>query len=113
MRKERLQSAFQNELAQLVRTLKDPRFLPVGLVTITEVVLAPDLRTAKVWVSFSEKGDEIEEAAVTALNRAAGKLRGELARRLVLRRAPELQFLRDRGAEMSNRIDELLRGEDV
>jgi ribosome-binding factor A len=108
-RKERLAAAMRAEIADVVaREIKDPRVHAAGLVTFTRVDLSPDLRSARVFVSFS--GSEAEgAAAVAALTRAGGFVRGEVARRLSLRRAPDLKFIHDRTAEAVARIDALLK----
>ncbi len=89
----------------IVRDLKDPR---LGLVTVTRVELSGDLRHARVLVSVL--GDaEAQEKTLEGLSSAAGYLRGEIGRRLRLRRAPELVFILDRGAEESLKIEALLQ----
>jgi ribosome-binding factor A len=99
----------QAELADIAaRSVKDPRVHAAGLVTFTRVELTPDLRAAKVYVSFTGSVEE-GAAAVQGLTRAVGFVRGELARRLSLRRAPELRFFHDRTAEHVARIDALLK----
>ena len=109
-RADKLSGAIQAELAQLIsREVKDPR-LPKGLITVIAVRLTPDLRRADVGVSLVGGGSP--EEAVVVLTRLAGYLRGEVARRLNLRRAPELHFAIDRQAEAEANIERLLRDED-
>ena len=98
-RAERLAEAMREELSSLLaREVKDPRVAAAGLVTVTRVEVAADLGVAKVGVS--------------ALGRVAGWLRGEVGRRLSLRRAPELRFVQDRGGQHAEKIDRLLKGEE-
>lgn len=108
-RTQRIGDQIRAELAELMlRELRDPR---VKLATISRVEVSPDLSHAIVRVSVL--GDEAQRtAAVAGLEHARGFLRRELARRLSLRLTPELRFLLDRGAEHSQRIDELLAGLD-
>ncbi len=110
-RKVRLAAAIRAELADIAaRELKDPRLHAAGLLTFTRIELSSDLRSARILVSFSgtiEAGAE----AVAALTRAVGFVRGELARRLSLRRAPELRFIHDRTSEHVAKIDALLKGD--
>jgi ribosome-binding factor A len=76
-------------------------------VTITDVEMPGDLKSARVY--FSCLGDEADrEAAAAALDRAAGYLRREVTRRCGLRYAPELHFLFDATLERGARIEELL-----
>jgi ribosome-binding factor A len=104
-RTERIADLLRVELATLVRReMRDPR---VRLVTIVEVQVSPDLRHARVHVS-ALGGESDRAAAVTALDRAQGFLRRELAQRLDLRTTPELTFELDRTAERGQRISDLL-----
>jgi ribosome-binding factor A len=108
-RTQRIGDQIRAELAELLlRELRDPR---VKLATISRVEVSPDLSHAVVHVSVL--GDESQRtAAVAGLEHARGFLRRELAHRLSLRTTPDLRFLLDRGAEHSQRIDELLAGLD-
>jgi ribosome-binding factor A len=113
-RAERLGAAIQVELAGIVaREVKDPRVHAAGLLTVTRVQLSADLRVARVYVSFVGGGEDAVAAAIQGLEHAAGFLRGEIGRRLSLRHAPELRFVHDRSAEAAERIERLLRGDEV
>jgi ribosome-binding factor A len=96
----------KEELSGLLqREVKDPG---LGFVTLTEVKVSPDLRSAQVY--FSVLGDEaVAEESLSVLRRAAGFLRSELAGRLALRYIPELNFVLDRSIEHGQRIESLLR----
>ncbi len=89
----------------VVTGLKDPR---IGLATVTRVELSADLRHARVLVSILGE-DAARDKSLQGLSSAAGFVRGEIARRLRLRRAPELVFVLDHGAEDSERIEVLLQ----
>ncbi len=107
-RTRRIGEQMQRELAELLRTeLKDPR---VERVTVSEVRVAGDLSSARVYVTrLGAEPEEVAEA-VAALSGAAGFLRRELARRMRLRKIPELRFQEDtsfdRGAHLSRLIDD-------
>ena len=103
--RERLAEALREEIASLLEgELGDPR---VGLVNVSELQLAADARSARVFVVV--EGNE-QEAAQTmeALHSASGFIRRELAERLHLRRAPELFFQLDRSPQLEARVEELL-----
>lgn len=109
-RPQRLGEAMRAELAELIaRDVKDPRVRDAGLVTVTEVRPSPDLSFARVWVSIVGADQAKARAALAALAKASGWLRGEVGRRLGLRRAPELRWELDTSGEQAARIDELLR----
>ena len=85
------------ELASLIqRSARDPR---IGFVTLTEVRLSADLKSARVYVSVL--GDEArEEEALAALKRAAGFLRRDA--RIKERKKPGLKGAR-RAPQFSKR----------
>ncbi len=103
-RPQRVAEQIRDDLARLLREeLRDPA---VGFVTLTDVVLSPDLRHARVYVSVL--GDE--EQALEALDRARSFLRHGLAREGRLRYTPELRFEIDRSTTTGLRVDRLLAG---
>jgi ribosome-binding factor A len=78
-----------------------------GLVSITEVQVAPDLRTAVVYISHL--GDESERDEVLAgLQRAAHFLHGALMHRTKMRNTPELTFKFDPSIERGARLTTLI-----
>ena len=94
-----------HEISEIVRReLQDPR---IGFVTITDAEVTPDLRHARVY--FSVLGsDEQKEETGKALNRAAGFIRSEFARRAQMRYVPDLRFEFDSSVERGARISYLL-----
>lgn len=105
-RSERLSEALREELSELIGyEMSDPR---VASVDVTDVVLAPDMRHARVRISCP--GDEKQRLdALRALEGARHFLRRELAARLRLFRIPELCFEPDLEAGARGRVEELLR----
>ena len=105
----------QRALSILInRELKDPRINPMTTIVATEV--APDLKTAKIFISVL--GDEeSKESTLKGLKSAASFLRGQLARELNLRHTPELTFILDKsieyGVNMSKLIDEVNKNNKV
>lgn len=98
----------KREIIVIVGNMKDPD-LQGGMLTITKVEVAPDLSTAKVYVSVMGENANTAQA-VAALNRAKGHVRSELAKRMQhLRRAPELTFVQDDNAAYADHINNLLK----
>ncbi len=100
-------------LTSIIRDVKDPR---VGIMTsVTDAIVAPDLKTCKVYISVLGDEDTVRET-MEGLNSAKGYIRRELAHRLNLRNTPELTFVMDqsigRGVEMSKLIDEVIRHDE-
>lgn len=84
--------------------LGDPR---IALCTVTEIALAPDGKSARVYIEVA--GDEREsEQTIAAINAAKGYIKRELLIRLGVRHVPELNFLLDKSQEYGSRIDDLL-----
>lgn len=79
-------------------------------ITVSEVRMSRDLRHATCFV-MPLGGDSLDEV-MAGLERAAPYLRGEVARRVRLRVAPELAFRADRGFDNAQRISELLKQAD-
>jgi ribosome-binding factor A len=104
-RLQRVNQLVREELSLLLqRELKDPR---LGFVTITEVDVAKDLRTAKVYVSVL--GSEAElRASLQALDGARGFIRNWLAPRLRMRAIPHLTFHPDRSMAHAAHIQTVL-----
>jgi ribosome-binding factor A len=97
--------AVQQHMSYLLqRELKDPR---IGFVTVTAVDMSQDLRYARIFVSVMGTPEE-QKATMDALTSGRGFIRRELASRLDLRFAPDIQFKLDTSAEYSDRINRLL-----
>jgi len=100
----RINEEIQRELAELIRSLKDPR--TQTMISITHVDTTPDLRYAKVFVSVLE--DARSKEALKGLKSAAGWLRRELGSRLQLRYTPELVFQLDDSLKYGAHMFDLL-----
>ena len=106
----RINEEIQKELAALIRNLKDPRVQDT-MISITHVETTPDLRYAKVYVSFLE-ADRAKDA-IKGLKSAGGYLRRELGRALQLRYTPELVWALDDSITYGARMLELINSLDV
>ncbi len=102
---QRLAEALRDEIGTILEgELADPR---IGLATVSEVQLAPDGRSARVFVAV--EGDEKQARETMAgIESAKNFIRHELTERLQLRHAPDLHFLLDRSEQYGARIDQLL-----
>ncbi len=88
----RVNDELMKTLSELIRTVRDPRV--DGLVSIVRVETAPDLGSAKVYISAF--GDEKRaKECIKGLKSASGYLRRETAKRMHLRHTPELLFVSD------------------
>lgn len=107
-RPDRVGEAVREEVAAfLSREAKDPRI--TGLVTVTAVEMARDLRSAVVFVSVM--GTDAERAStLEGLHSLASHLRSRVGRSLQLRNAPEISFRFDTSVAYAARIESLLAG---
>jgi ribosome-binding factor A len=112
---KRVSETVKEELIELIGfEMSDPRLLAVE---VSHVNVSPDGRHAHVLVDL--RGDAgVRREALAGLEHARHYLRHELARRLSLRRVPELHFEADAAPGVEDRIEVLLsrarktRGQD-
>ena len=107
-RTERIGELIRGELARLLRSqVADPR---LGLLTLTRVDVAPDLRRALVlWSCLDVESGSQDDQIEAGLASAAPYLRRRLATALVLKRTPELCFQRDPSLERGEHTLAVLR----
>jgi ribosome-binding factor A len=103
-RPTRVGELIREQISALMPELRDPR---IGLTTVTEVKMSPDLKHARVYVSILGGAEEIAKT-LAGLNSAASHLRHEIGARLRLRNTPDLAFFYDKSIEYGARIEELI-----
>lgn len=105
-RADRVSDLLKEEIAgMLLREIKDPR---IGFVTITDVEVTDDLRSARVFFSIIGSNSELEETT-RGLNSASGFIKKKLGKRLKMRYIPDIIFKFDSSLEYGSRIDGILR----
>lgn len=103
LKKEKMNNIIQRELSSILQTeVKDPH---IGFCTITDVDITNDLSIAKIYVSFLNKNTK---KSMDALERSKGYIRSLLAKRLTIRKCPELQFILDTSLEYGNKIESII-----
>ncbi|WP_114994368.1 30S ribosome-binding factor RbfA [Synechococcus sp. UW179A] len=106
-RVERVAALIRREISELlISGIRDER-VHQGLVSITNVEVSGDLQHCKIFVSVLADNDGRNEV-MDGLQAASGYLRGELGRRLQMRRAPEVVFHLDLGLEKGTNVLHLL-----
>lgn len=84
--------------------VKDPR---LGMVTITDAKLTPDLREATLY--YTVLGDDrARNESAAALESAKGVLRAQVGRQTGVRYTPSLAFIADIVPQTTGRLEELL-----
>lgn len=100
----RLAEQMREMIAWQLQKAADPRF---NLVTITNVVVSPDMRNAKIyWVATGVQEDTTE--IDNAFKNAEGLFRRALAKELKLRFIPELRFYYDNTFDVSDHVSRLI-----
>jgi ribosome-binding factor A len=93
--------------AAIATDLNDPR---IGFVTVTSVETAPDLSSARVYVSVLGSPEE-REASLAGLASSHGVIQSRIARETRMKRTPTLTFHYDDTIEKGVRISKLLDSE--
>ncbi len=102
-RAKRVGQQIQRALSELIRReLRDPR---LGMITLTDVRMSPDLSYAKVYYSVLGADPHLAQQILT---QAADMLRGPLGRALGIRHSPELRFTQDELIESGARLSALI-----
>lgn len=105
---KRIETDIKRALAEVLRTdLKNRTNLE--LVSITDVELTNDLSYLTIYVHFAAAKDETQDKYLADLEKKSSAIRAALAKRVKLRKMPELIFKVDQSFANANRIDELLR----
>ena len=103
----RVSASIKREISQmLVSDIKDDR-VGAGMVSVTAVDVSGDLQHAKVFVSIYGT-DEAKAETMAGLAAATSYVRGELGRRMRLRRTPEIIFKEDVSFEQGTQVLNLL-----
>ena len=103
-RSRRVNAIIREVLAEEIERLTDPR---LGLVTVTGVDAAPDMRHATVFVSTVDP-TQIEDT-LKGLVAAAPRLRSVLGKEIRTKYTPQLEFKADMGVIEGERIEAILR----
>ncbi len=107
-RQLRVGELIRHELAAMLSRgdIHDP-VIEGHMITVPEVRMSPDLRLATIYVMPLGGHDEAE--VIAALDRNKRYVRGEIARRVNLKFAPEIRFRIDERFDEAERIEKLLR----
>lgn len=111
-RKARLEHAIREELQDLIQSeVRDPRVRAATLLTVAKVEMNVDLSVAMAYISVVGD-DATADGVLEGLKKAAGFLRGPIARRLQIQHAPELRFSLDPSIDMSEKLAAIVREDE-
>jgi ribosome-binding factor A len=107
-RQLRVSELVRHALADILSqgTIHDPE-LEGQIITVPEVRMSPDLKLATIYVM--PLGGRNLDSVIAGLDRNKKFLRGELARRVNLKFAPDIRFHVDERFDEAERIEKLLR----
>lgn len=108
-RTSRLNGEYQKEISVILRRVKDKAPDLKGLISVTETDVAPDLKTAIVYVSIYGTNAEETKRSFEILQENAGYIRHELAQVMRMRTVPALTFRMDGSMGYGARMDELFK----
>lgn len=112
-RQDRVRELIKRELGEILR--RELSVNQVGIVSITDVDLSPDLRHARIFLSFVGTPSQ-RETATQMVESYRLRFQSMLAQSVILKYAPQLRFETDAAVERGNRVldilDELERDED-
>ena len=107
---ERISEEVRHEVDRIIREeLHDPRI--GGTFSITRAEVTRDLRYAKIYVSVLE--DDKRDDLMKALKSASGFVRRSLGKNMLIRYAPELQFVSDQNIAYGVHIAKMLADANV
>ncbi|MBI9071713.1 MAG: 30S ribosome-binding factor RbfA [Melioribacteraceae bacterium] len=105
LRLKKIESMLKEELSLVfLQKLKDPVF---GVITITDVKVSPDIKSAKVYVSVYEK--EKRKEVLAKLNNVKKMVRTEIAHKVRMKHTPELNFFIDETLDYVDRMENLFK----
>lgn len=108
----RVSEVIKHRLSELLtRGMIHDKILETHVITIPEVRITPDLRTARAFVM--PLGGKDATAVLDALRRHKKFIRAEVAHALNLKFAPDLEFSVDETFDEASRINALLSSEKV
>lgn len=108
-RTSRLNGEYQKEISAILRRLKDRSPDVKGMISVTEADVAPDLKTAYVYVSIYGTSEEETKRTFAALQENAGYIRHELSQVMRMRTVPALTFRLDGSMVYGAKMDELFK----
>lgn len=111
LRGERLGGEFQKEIYAVINgriRFDNPDMSPV--ISVTEVDVAPDLKSAKVFISVFDTDKQREENTFEIIKENAGLIRRELSKVMRVRTVPELRIKKDESMQYGEKIDKILLG---
>ncbi|MDE7453462.1 MAG: 30S ribosome-binding factor RbfA [Clostridia bacterium] len=108
-RGQRLSGEFQKEISSIISAKLRNKYPEMSaIISVTEVDVAPDLKSANVYVSIFDTVKEKSAETFGIIKENAGFIRHELSKVMRVRTVPELRFISDTSMEYGAKIDTIL-----
>ncbi len=98
LRRQRVRELLRRELGEIIR--RDYPIARYGPISVIDVQMSPDLKSARIYVSCGSEGKE----ASRRLQQDRSRFQREIASRVALRYVPHLRFYSDTSLERGNRV---------
>lgn len=106
-RNNRIRTVIDKNLRDIITLeVKNPK---IGFVCISEIIVSADYSHAKVFLTFL--GSKSQKESMRELNKAKGFIRSSLAKKIDLRRTPEIEFYFDDSYQKRESLDRTIEEE--
>ncbi len=103
----RINELLRREIGLILYRLLDRSQFDLAALTVTHVIINSDLRSARVLVSI--RGHEHERRAMLArIQHLHGEIQAEIAKVVILKYTPKLQFTLDSSIEIGDKVLDIL-----
>ena len=106
IRSEKVAEEIKHQISSVLS--KDLSELHLGLVTVTNVLMSVDLKTAKIYVSFLGNKDPVD-VCINKINFRKKQIRMHLSSKIYMKNIPELFFYYDDRMQYADKIEELIK----
>ncbi len=105
LRHERVRELLKREIGEAIR--REFHVNEVGLITVNDVDLGGDLRTAVVFISILGNADQ-QKRGVNVLNDNRIRIQGIIGKAVILKYTPTLKFVTDDSILRGNRVLQIM-----
>ena len=113
-RGERLSGEFKKEISSVISNQLRNQFPQLSaIISVTEADVAPDLKSAKIYISIFDTNEEKAKNSFEIIKQNAGFIRHELSQVMHIRTVPELRFHLDESMQYGAKIDKILNSLDT
>lgn len=105
LRHERVRELLKREIGEAIR--REFHVNDVGLITVNDVDVGGDLRTAVVFISILGNADQ-QKRGLTVLNDNRIRIQGIVGKAVILKYTPTLKFVADDSIVRGNRVLQII-----